>query len=465
MTDRRWRSAVAIAVVGVGIGGCHVGDSDTDGSVGPEGCAITVAGGPGRATCWSEGFGQGPGTLVSYGAGELVSQNAVSFCGSGGEVPCAWEYATVVDVAGDGGMRVRGAIASQPGWTGTGDSVAFTRDGAAVFVSTDGVFGMHPRVARFDRLDGGQRFEDAASTLEPPAPLSFGGNLVIGGFGAAGVAALAVDYDGGADWNPEAGQVFVVPLDLVGDVQVADVATAHLFSTQPLDGAGRGLAGGGDVDGDGLEDLLIGAPNGDPQGGGRGTVYVAKGPFVGDVPLDDASGVWLGEASGDHAGGVVLSPDLNGDGYDDLVVTAVSSPTTPTGARRVYVVHGPATGAHSLVEADAWFDVDGPGAIAAVGDFSGDGFPDVAVGLAGDQSGVPRAGRVLLFDGRAAGVLSVEGAVVIASNTVGDATGTSIAALGDIDGDGFDDLAIGAPYSDRDGDRSGAIYLVFGQAP
>jgi hypothetical protein len=105
------------------------------------------------------------------------------------------------------------------------------------------------------------------------------------------------------------------------------------------------------------------------------------------------------------------------------------------------------------------------------GDFNGDGFLDHIIGATGNDSGGTNAGAAyIVFGTGEAGEFNLddaanaEGGVRIRGAVANDATGTAVKAVGDINGDGFEDLLVGVPNADSPGSNSGAVYLVFGQA-
>jgi hypothetical protein len=197
------------------------------------------------------------------------------------------------------------------------------------------------------------------------------------------------------------------------------------------DAFGRALGGAGDVDGDGLPDLVVGAPGADPAGNGSGRVRVLRG-------LDGAV-LWSadGGASFDGLGASVAGAgDVNGDGRDDVIAGAPGADGN-TGYARVYSGVGGAV---------LWtFPGDAPGdragaAVAGVGDLDGDGRDDVAVGFPGSGARTAGGGRVVVFSG-ADGALLLD----IAGTDPYAGLGASVAGADDVDGDGAPDFLIGAP--------------------
>ena len=132
---------------------------------------------------------------------------------------------------------------------------------------------------------------------------------------------------------------------------------ANAVTQAKVDGAASGESIGsvvltGDVNGDGLEDLLVGSGWNDSVGEASGAVYVVLGPVSGAADIEDAEAVLLGEASKDYAGTAVALGDFDGDGTPDVAVGAPGESWGGSGAGSTYVDFGPVTGRASLEDAE-----------------------------------------------------------------------------------------------------------------
>ncbi|MCE9577956.1 MAG: FG-GAP-like repeat-containing protein [Deltaproteobacteria bacterium] len=241
----------------------------------------------------------------------------------------------------------------------------------------------------------------------------------------------------------------------------------------------RAIAIGGavsDLDGDGLSDAVAGAPLADLGGRDRGAVIVARGPTLAATRLDEPAG-----HDGAEFGAAAAVGDVDADGAADLIVGA---PGDGDGAGVAYLYAGRAvTGgakAPRLTLADTSARPgDALGATIAVGDFDRDGFADVAVAAPGagcaalcardrrtDDPADSHAGRVLIWRGGPAGLdHSPPRTLTAPSPAPFDRYGAAL-ATGDLDGDGADELIVGAPGQGRAGaargvDR-GAVYVYRG---
>lgn len=248
----------------------------------------------------------------------------------------------------------------------------------------------------------------------------------------------------------------------------------QLLGEADLDYAGSSVATAGDTNGDGNDDLLIGATGNTAGGAGAGKAYLLLGPItsgnLADVPT---SFIGLGAQKVRHAtpgGGdgvgysLASAGDVNGDGLADVMVGAAGNDSTDTDAGKACIFLGPvAEGARQLSEADAVLTGGIASAfagdrVADAGDTNSDGYDDVLVSADGENS---QAGTVYLWRGPIRGGLSLNYAPVAwTGEKEGDQAGYAIAGGHDTNGDGVPDLVVGAWSQDSVGEDAGRIYLV-----
>ena len=259
-----------------------------------------------------------------------------------------------------------------------------------------------------------------------------------------------------------------------------------------LDFAGFSVSGAGDVNGDGINDLIIGAYGNDAGGNYAGAAYVIYGRDTSTRPvftlvsltgLAAADGfVIQGDAVGDVAGRSVSGAgDVNGDGIDDLIIGAKDGDDGDTNAGEAYVVYGKTgstrgtldlTGLAAadgfIIQGDRRNDFTGV-SVSGAGDVNGDGVDDLIIGADGSDRGGNSAGEAIVIFGRTGtrgtldlGALTAADGFVVQGDAVGDAAGRSVSRAGDVNGDGVDDLLIGAPLGDDGGADAGEAYVIYG---
>ncbi len=239
------------------------------------------------------------------------------------------------------------------------------------------------------------------------------------------------------------------------------------------------MAGAGDVNGDGLDDLLVGAYAAD---GFRGRAYVVFGKADAgtvDTGALGAGGFQIdGQATEDWLGiGLAGGRDVNGDGRDDIVVGATRADNNSRAkSGSAYVIFG--RSATTTIDTGALgaagFRIDGPqltanggvgGAVQLPGDMNGDGRSEVAVGA----PGLTAAGSAYVIFGKAStaavDLLAPGSAGYRINGAAGDNLGTGLASPGDVNGDGRADLALNAILADNNGrTNSGSVYVLHGKA-
>lgn len=214
------------------------------------------------------------------------------------------------------------------------------------------------------------------------------------------------------------------------------------------DAFGSSVATAGDLNGDGFGDLIVGAPQ--AMFGGRmatGTVSVFVGGMGGIAVVPQR--FLVGAGVNDQFGiSVASAGDVNNDGYGDIVVGAfAASPSgrANVGSAGVYLgsVNGADATANQVFEGVAMGDRFGE-SVAGAGDVNGDGFGDIVVGAsAADPMGRPNAGTATVYLGNVMGISALQSRVLEGSLN-NDQFGVSAGGAGDVNGDGFSDVFVGA---------------------
>ncbi|MFT5684500.1 MAG: parallel beta-helix repeat protein, partial [Myxococcota bacterium] len=268
----------------------------------------------------------------------------------------------------------------------------------------------------------------------------------------------AYSSDSGAT---DSGAAYLLSGPVTADLNLSS-ADAMLTGADADDSASWSVSSAGDVDGDGFDDILVGAPYNDDGGSNSGAAYLVLGPVTADLDLSSADATLTGEDAGDSAGWSVSSAgDVDGDGFDDVLIGAPYNAGGGFWSGAAYLVSGPITADLSLSSADAkftgedYFDWAGD-SVSDAGDFDGDGFDDLLIGAYASDGGGTTSGAAYLVLGPVTADLDLSSADARLIGDAGDYAGTSVSGAGDMDGDGFDDLLVGASSA---GDN-GVAYLV-----
>ena len=259
-----------------------------------------------------------------------------------------------------------------------------------------------------------------------------------------------------------------------GDIMV-DEADFIAFGDSGNDALASAIAGA-DINGDGTTDLIIASSESNRLASQGGAIYIIEGPItpaVGEVSTK-ADVIIDGSFESGSAGMALATLDFDADGSDDLVVGSprVDSPSTDaSNSGEVHLFYGSISDDTETDDADLTIYGARNGqrlgqTLNAGGDIDGDGLPDVAIGAPRTGIHEYRAGAIFIFTGsttRRTGTISSEdrdGGVVSTQDRM--LFGTSIQFIGDTNGDGRDDLLVGAPGTNENGTDSGAGMLFLG---
>jgi hypothetical protein len=227
-------------------------------------------------------------------------------------------------------------------------------------------------------------------------------------------------------------------------------------------GATVGTAG--DVNGDGFDDVIVGAPSYDHGESDEGRAVVYEGSASG---LTTASWSAEGDQIGAHFGeSVDTAGDVNGDGYEDVIVGAPFYRGGLLGYGRAFVFEGSASGLSTTpswtADGEQEFTQFGE-SVGAAGDVNGDGYDDVIVGDLWYENGESAEGAAFLYHGSAAG-LATTPSWIGEGNQQSAFFGESVGGAGDVNGDGYDDAIVGATLYDNGEASEGRAFVYHGSA-
>ena len=412
-----------------------------------------------------------PPSLPALVPDAIMESNQV-YSGSFDPAQMGWSVDSAGDVNGDGFEDV---VVGAKGW----DTPGGFFDEGAVFVflgSANGIVGFDPSTAHAVIQSTGGNAEFGSSVAGVGDINNDGFDDIIVGAPLASPSGLGVS---GAAYIFHGG-----PLGITASTMTD--ANAMLESKQIEGHFGRSVASAGDVNGDGYADVIVGAnlygqpfdPPIPDQGSGRqGAAFVFLGSatgIVGNQPLNAHAQLvpWATntpqQVNSNFGGSVAGAGDVNGDGYDDVLVGSPSwnqsrpwpglDTGNPPEEGAVFLYHGGPSGITGTNATNANTRIEGNqlgaffgSSVSAAGDINADGFADIIIGAVGYPAGDPllssQEGAAFVYLGGPSGIFATDPAqaqVSFQGSALAEWLGRSVASAGDYDGDGFDDVIISA---------------------
>jgi hypothetical protein len=299
----------------------------------------------------------------------------------------------------------------------------------------------------------------AASIIESNQGNAWLGSAVasagdVNGDGYSDVLIGSLAYDAG---NTDEGMVFVYhgSADNIGPVEKS--ASAFTVSGSL---AGSSVSNAGDVNGDGLDDIVVGAPNYDGGQAGEGAAFIHFGN--GTLGINSFVAFQTNEVNAHVGTSVSGAGDVNGDGYDDVIVGATGAASgVQKGA--AYVLHGNSGGINVAAPAKTLFyGNQGFGtSVSDAGDINRDGYDDVIVGAPlYSSANANLCGAVMIYLGAQGGIIAP--GTIVNSGVVNMKMGNSLDNAGDVNGDGYADIIVGASLANFGSNNQGAAFIWYG---
>ncbi|SDE44097.1 Por secretion system C-terminal sorting domain-containing protein [Dyadobacter soli] len=277
----------------------------------------------------------------------------------------------------------------------------------------------------------------------------------VNGDGYSDVIIGAPKYDLG---QADEGAAFVFP----GTDGGLSLAAVTLQSNQANAQAGTSVSSAGDVNKDGYSDVLVGAPFYDSGQNDEGVAFLYLGSAAG-INTNPAKTLQINQTTAGFGISVAMAGDVNGDGHSDILVGAHQYDNGENNEGAAFLYYGNATDvnvAPVTLESNKANSMMGY-AVSSAGDINADGYSDVLVGARLYSNGELYEGAVFVYKGSVAGIVTAN-PFKVESNQADARLGHSVATVGDVNGDGFADVLLGAYQYKQSQTHEGAAFLYFG---
>jgi hypothetical protein len=281
----------------------------------------------------------------------------------------------------------------------------------------------------------------------------------VNGDGYSDVIVVAILYDNG---QINEGGAFIYHGASSG---ISSTASTTLESNQANANFGRSVSSAGDVNGDGYSDVIVGAPFYDKGATDEGAAFIYHGSASG-IDTTASTTLEINQASAWFGFSVSSAGDVNGDGYSDVIVGAIAYDNGQTDEGGAFIYHGSASGidttARTTLEINQAIAEFGR-SVSSAGDVNGDGYSDVIVGASRYDNGQTDEGGAFIYHGSASGI-STTASTTLEENQAIAYFGVSVSSAGDVNGDGYSDVIVGAIFYDNGQNNEGGAFIYHGSA-
>ncbi|THU35797.1 T9SS type A sorting domain-containing protein [Niastella caeni] len=246
---------------------------------------------------------------------------------------------------------------------------------------------------------------------------------------------------------------------------ISTTAAAIMVSNQTVSFFGWSVSGAGDVNGDGYGDIIVGADHYDNGLTDAGRAYIYYGSSTG---INTTAPVIVeGDQNTEYFGTSVSSAgDVNGDGYSDVIVGATNYDNGQTNEGAAFIYYGSSAGINTTTAARIEGNRASGGlgsSVSGAGDVNGDGYSDIIVGAGSYNNGQIAEGVVFIYHGSATGI-NTTAATMLEYNQASALFGWSVSGAGDVNGDGYSDVIVGAKFYDNGQTNEGAAFIYHGSS-
>ncbi|MBC8048112.1 MAG: FG-GAP repeat protein, partial [Fimbriimonadaceae bacterium] len=255
--------------------------------------------------------------------------------------------------------------------------------------------------------------------------------------------------------------IFIFPFSTIYSQSPVPDATRESNQTNAF--FGSSVSSAGDVNGDGFADVIIGAYCYDNGHTDEGRAYIFHGSLSG-ISSTPIITLEPNQTTAYFGWSVSKAGDVNGDGYDDIIVGAYGYKNVENDEGRVFIYHGSPTGISTtpaltleINQADAYFGWS----VSKAGDVNNDGFDDIIIGADQFDNGQTNEGRAYVYHGSATGI-NPSPMTILESNQSFAYFGYSVSDAGDVNNDGFDDVIVGAYKFDNVESNEGSVFVYLG---